>query len=127
MFLVGLLSWWYSGGIKRRFAKIGSRITGTVDFFSIGLLISTLFAPYKQISAGNLSGSFTFADQVRAFLDRSISRIIGAFARSFMIIIGIFVITMQFIFEILATIIWLTMPALPVIGAVIMLTGWLPL
>ena len=104
-----------------------SRIASSVDLFSIRLLVATLFAPYKQISAADLSGSFTFADQVRAFFDKSISRMIGAVSRTFMIIIGLFVIVIQFIYEISISIVWLITPALPVVGAIIMTIGWQPI
>ena len=122
MFLVGLLTWWYSGGLIRRIQIMKTRLASSADFFSIGLLIKTLFSPYRQISAENVSGSLSV--QIRAFFDKLISRIIGATVRSFIIIIGVVAIFFQTIFSIIVLIIWLFIPILPVICIILMIIGW---
>ncbi|MEI7539799.1 MAG: hypothetical protein WCJ36_03505 [Candidatus Saccharibacteria bacterium] len=124
MFLVGILSWWYSDGFTGRLRIIKERLVGCVDFFSIKLLLSTLFAPFRQISAGSVSGPI--GDQIHAFFDRLISRFIGMFVRLFMIIAGLFVILAQTLFGIVLLLSWLIMPFLPVIGLIMMIIGWVP-
>lgn len=127
MFLGGILSWWYGGGLVVRICKIREHLVNSIDFFSISSLLSTLFAPYKQISAQGLGGAPSFAIQIRAFIDKTISRVIGAFARSFLIIFGVIAISVQLIIEVIFVVIWIIMPAAPVIGALLMIIGWFPL
>lgn len=103
---------------------IKTRFESSADFFSIGLLFSTFFSPYKQISAE--SATETFNQQIRAFFDKLLSRIIGATVRSFMIIVGLIVIVSQFIFGIITCITWVIVPILPVAGVILAIIGWVP-
>jgi hypothetical protein len=124
MFLVGILSWWYGNGWMSRVQIIKERLASSADFFSVGLLITTLFAPFRQISAGKVGGSISV--QLRAFTDRLISRFVGAFVRIFMIIFGLVIMFFQAIFGILVIVIWPIIPLFIVIGLVMMVIGWVP-
>ena len=125
MFLVGILSWWYSDGLRGRFQLIKNRFVATSDFFSIDLLITTLFAPYRQISADEGNGP-ALQDMLMAFGDKLVSRTIGAVVRIFMIIFGVIAITVQSIFGLLMMIVWVFIPVLPIAGLVITAMGWVP-
>ena len=96
MFLRGFISWWYGGGWLRRIQIIKARLIASSDFFSVKLLISTLVAPYRQISAGNVAGSLN--DQIKAFFDKLLSCTIGAVIRIFMIIFGLIAMFLQALF-----------------------------
>ncbi|MEI6850602.1 MAG: hypothetical protein WCK26_01385 [Candidatus Saccharibacteria bacterium] len=124
MFLVGILSWWYGVGFISGVKNIKERFAISIDFFSLGLLFKTLFAPYKQISAGNVSGPI--GDQMHAFFDRTVSRLVGSFVRTFMIIFGLVAMFAQAVFGVLFLFIWLVIPFLPAIGLIIMVIGWVP-
>ncbi|MFZ2125304.1 MAG: hypothetical protein WA087_00885 [Candidatus Saccharimonadales bacterium] len=124
MFLVGILSWWYGNGLVGRFQLAINRIKISSDFFSFKLLINTLFAPYKQISAGSVQG--TIGDIIRAFFDRLLSRIIGAVIRTFMIIAGFVVMFLQSIYGVVTVIIWLVIPLLPIAGLIASTLEWVP-
>ena len=124
MFLVGILTWWYGSGWRKRAAIVGSRISSTSDFFSIGLLLTTLFSPFRQISAGSVDGPF--AVQIRALLDKLISRLIGAIVRTFMVLFGLVTICLQAIFGGVELVFWAVIPAFPVIGLIMMVIGWVP-
>jgi hypothetical protein len=124
MFLVGILTWWYGHGWRDRLAMISGRIGNTSDYFSIGLLVTTLFSPFRQISAGSVDGPLGV--QMRAMADRLISRIIGAIARSFMIIFGIIAICFQAVFGGLILIAWMVVPLFPIIGLLMSVIGWTP-
>lgn len=121
MFLTGILSWWYSGGLVNRLNLIKQRLAKSADFFSIGLLLKTLFSPFRQISAGRVDGSFSIV--VRAFFDRLLSRIIGATVRSFMIIFGTITLLLETIGGILMMLAWLLIPILPVVGIILVVIG----
>lgn len=125
MFLVGILTWWYGNGWRERAHLMRRRLAQTTDFFSIELLLTTLFSPFRQISAGSVSGPI--GDQFRAFIDRLISRVIGAIVRSGMIIIGTVLIMLQSIFAAIVLVFWLILPLLPVVGLVMAVIGWVPL
>ena len=119
MFLVGILSWWYGKGFYGRINMIKHRLLVVSDTFSIGLLIRTLFNPFRQISAE--TGGSTFPEKVQAFFDKLLSRIIGAVVRSFMVLFGSVVIILQIIFGIISLLFWLILPILPIVGLVLMI------
>ena len=124
MFLVGILGWWYGGGWTSRLQMIVNRLKATADFFSIGLMFKTLFAPFRQISAGRISGSV--ADQMRAFADRTVSRVVGAIARMCMIIAGVIVLSIQSLFGLIIMLFWPLIPLFPIVGLIAMVIGWVP-
>lgn len=95
-----------------------------MDYFSIDLLLRTLFSPFRQISAGKVRGPIGV--QMRAFFDQLISRVIGGVVRLFMIIIGCLAIALQTVIGALIVVAWAFVPFLPVIGIVLFLSGWIP-
>lgn len=124
MQLVALLSWWYGSGVLRMFRTVQMKFASLLDYFSIDLLARTLFAPFRQISAGGVRGPIGM--QVRAFFDQLISRVIGAIVRSMVIVIGCIAILLQAIVSLLFILLWFVMPLLPIVGLVMMLVGWIP-
>jgi hypothetical protein len=126
MFLVGLISWWYGRGWVGQWRRMTLRFKTTLDFFSVGQLLSTLFAPFRQISATPTSGSGLGA-AFRNFIDKLISRIIGAIVRFMTIIAGLIVILFQAIYEGILIIGWWFVPLLPIAGLVLLAIGWIPI
>jgi hypothetical protein len=124
MFLVGILSWWYKKGWAEQIQTIKDRLASSADFFSVGQLMATLFAPFRQISAEKVSGSI--GDQLRALLDRTISRFVGAAVRIFMIIFGLIAMFFQIIFGAIVVVIWPIIPLFVIIGLIMMVIGWVP-
>lgn len=122
MFLVGILSWWYKDGFLSRIKTAQNRLVMSADMFSVNLLIRTLFNPFRQISAD--TSGVSLPEKVKAFFDRLLSRVIGSAARSFMVIFGSMIISIQALFEVFTIIFWLFVPILPVVGAIVMATGW---
>lgn len=122
MFLVGILSWWYSSGFVTKIRSLVNRLVRLADFFSIGLLFRTLFNPFRQISADATGRSLS--EKIRAYFDRLLSRVIGAIVRSFMIIFGMIAIIFQALFGVIILVFWLIAPILPIIGLVLMTIGW---
>ena len=125
MFMVGLISWWYGRGWVEQWRRIGGRFMATVDFFSIGQLLSTFFAPFRQISADTASdGSFTA--EVGGLFDTLLSRFIGATVRFFTILFGVAVIILQAVYELIIMIAWWFLPLLPIVGLILFAIGWVP-
>ena len=96
----------------------------TLDYFSIDLLIRTFFAPFRQISAGKVSGPLGV--QMRAWFDNLISRAIGSMVRGTIIVIGIVWIVMSSFVGAVAAILWVVVPLLPVVGIILAISGWVP-
>jgi hypothetical protein len=124
MVIVWALSWWYGTGWKAFLLGLRERLEASYDYFSIGLLASTLFAPFRQISAGNVSGPIGI--RLRAFVDKLISRFIGAIVRLVLIIAGIVWLFVQAVGGAIALVLWAVVPILPLVGFIIMLSGWVP-
>jgi hypothetical protein len=112
-----LFKWWYTVGLRERARKSSNQLDGTLDYFSMDLLIKTLFAPFRQISAGNVDGSLEV--KMRALVDKLFSRVIGAVVRLLLLLVGCVTILVQSILTIIILIIWLFVPLLPVVGIVL--------
>lgn len=124
MLFVDMMNWWYGAGWRQRSQMVQERLTQTLDFFSIDLLLKTFFSPFRQISAGKVRGSLDV--QFRAFIDRLISRLIGAMVRSFILFIGIVTILFNAVFGIIVLVFWAFVPLLPVFGLIMLILGWTP-
>ena len=124
MFLVGIISLWYGRGLQGQIGRIRDRLTATAGYFSIGQLLSTLFAPFRQISAGSVNGPV--GAQLRAFFDKTISRFIGAIVRSFTILAGLIVMAVQVLVEAIVLVIWVVLPLFPIAGLILFVIGWVP-
>lgn len=94
--------------------RVGARVKGVLDFFSVGLLAGSLFAPYRQISASG--GNGTAGDQLRAFGDRLFSRVIGAVIRSALIVIGLVSALAVGVVGLIIVAAWPILPVLPIVG-----------
>ena len=119
-----LLRWWYSDGWRRCAQKIADRLDQTIDYFSFGLLIKTLFAPFRQISAGKVDGSLDV--KFRAMIDKLFSRVIGAIVRLIILLIGTVVIAIQAVAAVVLLVLWSVMPVLPFAGIILMSSGLPP-
>ena len=124
MVIVWALSWWYGAGWKARLLQTRERLSASYDYFSIGLLARTLFAPFRQISAGKVNGPIGV--KFRALVDRLISRFIGAFVRLILIIVGVAWLGIQAAIGAIVLILWFAVPFLPLVGFIGLLSGWVP-
>lgn len=122
--MVGLLTWWYGAGWKLRVLEVRNRFYSTLDYFSIDLLLRTLFSPFRQISAGKVQGPLGV--QLRAFVDRLISRCIGCVVRSIVIVVGIGAITLTVVLGGVLVVAWAFLPIAPLIGFTLAVAGWMP-
>lgn len=103
---------------------IDERLSSTMDFFSIGLLVRTMFSLFRQDGAGSVNGPLSV--KIQAMFGRLISRFIGALIRSVVLVIGLFVITFQAITGGLVLAVWAFVPMFPLVGFVLMVSGWMP-
>lgn len=124
MFIVGLLTWWYGAGWKKFGQILIDKLTVTEDFFSIDMLLGSIFAPFKQISASSGSNG-TLQMKIQAWLDKQFSRLIGAIIRLLLIVVGTGWLLLQMTIDILLMILWPILPLLPIIGLIASIGGLL--
>jgi len=124
MMIWGLVTWWYTDGWRQCWLRFQEGLDATLDYFSISLLMKTLFAPYRQISAGNVRGPLDV--QLRAFFDRLVSRFVGTVVRLIMVVVGSVTIFLSMVMGGLFLLFWGLAPILPVIGFLLFIIGWLP-
>lgn len=85
------------------------------NYFSIALLVSTLFSHWRRYRESYGRG-FDFKVYFTAFTSNMISRTLGAFVRIVTIIIGITVEVFIFLGEIIAFLLWIFLPLLLILG-----------
>ena len=87
MFIASLLKWWYSAGYIRCARGWMTRLESALDYFSIDLLLKTMFSLFRQDGAVGSGGALNI--RIRRFFERLVSRLIGACIRSIVLIIGL--------------------------------------
>jgi hypothetical protein len=125
MFIVGLFTWWYGPGWKKAGLILVKKAVVSEDYFSIDLLLRTLFSPFRQISADTGRGG-TMGDRMRATFDKLFSRIIGAVIRLILIVTGAAWLLVNIIIDIAILLAWPLLPLLPVIGLILSVSGFIP-
>lgn len=95
-----------------------------MDYFSIGLLLRTLFSLFRQDGAGSVNGPLSVKFQ--AFIGRVISRVLGAAIRSVVLVIGVITITLQAAFGLVFLLAWAVLPWAPIVGFVLAGADWMP-
>lgn len=113
MLVVSFGSWWYGAGWRHAASQALHKLARLSEFFSLGLLLRTLFSPYRQISAGAVRGPLNL--RMRAFFDRLFSRFIGFFLRIIMVCIGCIAILATAIFSAIWLIAWPLIPLSPLL------------
>lgn len=114
MVFISLFSWWYTTGWLTLIQKTSKRVESMLKFFSVPLLLTSLFAPFRQISAGRVNGPLSL--QLRAWGDRLFSRFMGAIIRMFLIVIGLLVVAIMSAVSLLVVAAWPLIPLAPIIG-----------
>lgn len=122
MLVVGFLQWWYLRGWTDFIHKMLSGLRSLADGFSITLLLKTLVAPYKQISAYG-SGRESIQAQISDFFDKLLSRVIGMILRIMIILIGIAVILLDILVSGIAILLWPLLPIMPFACIILTIMG----
>lgn len=111
MLAISFLEWWYAQGWGIFASGLAQRLKSSADFFSLKLLIRTLFSPFRQISATS-----TGPGQI---IDRLISRAIGFIVRLGLMLFGAVLIIIETVVGLALLIIWPLVPAAPIICIVL--------
>jgi uncharacterized membrane protein YdfJ with MMPL/SSD domain len=109
--LPAYVSWHYSEALLS-LMKIWVNFTWFIfHFFSISILLQTLFSPFKRLQEEKKSVGFDIGEFAGNFIINSVMRVIGAFLRLSIIAIGLVMIVITFFAGIVAFITWVLMPA----------------
>lgn len=122
MLPLALFSWWYTTAWRTMARRIQQRLNHALDFFSVGLLMRTLFDPFRQIAAVKGQGNVNV--QFHAWLDRTFSRFVGAAVRGTFIFVGSIVALFILLLGFVQMLLWPLVPLLPVIALLGLLMGW---
>lgn len=121
MQVLSFLRWWYGEGWRGQLSAQQLYLRKIGDFFSVSLLLRNLFQPFRQISAGSVRGGLGV--QFRAWLDRLISRMIGAMVRLFMICMGGIWWCLSALMSVVTLALWPLLPLAPLIGLILAGSG----
>jgi hypothetical protein len=105
------IRWHYSQALLDMEQNFRNFLKFIYNFFSIHLLLFSLFAPWERMNEGYAKGL-----DIEAFfgtlVTNTIMRIIGALVRTIVIIFGIIFLLLACICVVVATVTWLIMPAI---------------
>lgn len=124
MVIISLLSWWYSEGWLEQISLTKRSFIKLADKFSIGMLLRTLFAPFRQISVGEQAGKTVSLASVIA--DKLISRLVGSVMRLVMVFVGTLALIIYAIISVFRLAGWPLLPLAPVLGLILMVSVGAP-
>jgi hypothetical protein len=104
-----------------QFSKFGTRLAKIEDLFSITQLLKTLFAPFHQYSANETGHGPTEA--LKAWFNRSFSRMFGFVIRTFTIIVGVIALLGTCFIQFAWLIAWPVLPFIPIIYVTLIVMG----
>jgi len=112
----GLWSW-YIFSIKSLFSNIKLIVLKTLDYFSVTILLKTLFYPWRRdvMTTRNLPINIRF----RVMIFNLLSRLIGACVRLVTIFIGLIITFLVYILGAATIVVWILMPMLVLAGFII--------
>lgn len=106
--MITYFSWWYAQEPSLLWQAVRVITKKTFYSFSVGLLIRTLFDPWKRdvLSAQNASLDV----RIRIMFENLMTRLIGAIVRFFTIIAGLISTIIVFLILLAIFIVWLLLP-----------------
>ena len=122
MLVISFFGWWYGRGFRNYLAGFVDNLKDLMDFFSIRLLVTNLFAPFRQISAQR-SANIPLNARIREWIDLQVSRMIGATVRFAILIAGTIALIIRLAIGLIITILWPLMPLLVVYSIMLFARG----
>lgn len=118
---LAVVFWWFVFKPKQLLYIYSKVIRKIRQFFSISLLLRTLFAPWKrdEINMGNLS----LQDRLRVLIMNLVSRLVGAVVRGGTVMIGVASIALTTAGFIFAITMFVLLPILSILILVMAFSG----
>jgi len=118
MLFLDMLTWWYGPGWMQRLSNLKLYLASWMKYFSLGILLKTLFQPWKQIVM--VAGSGTSLDAKKdALLDNLVSRFVGFLVRSSVFFIALLVVAVVLVLNVIYVVIWPFIPILPIVAIIL--------
>ena len=92
-----------------------------LDYFSIPLLVKTLFSPWRRYNWVYPKG-FDIKEFFNTLISNIFSRILGAMCRIVLIVFGIVVQILIFLIGIIAIVLWLLIPFIIIVSILFLIT-----
>lgn len=105
--VIYILRWWYTAGWMQTVQRIGEWTGSVARNFSILILATTLFSPWRRIVS---VGGKSLDDRLRAAMDNFVSRCVGLVIRLFVIIAGCISLVCAFVMACLLVVVWPLVP-----------------
>jgi hypothetical protein len=116
MVMLEFISWWYGQGWVGVLRGMQRRLYNTAHMFSAGLLLSTLFSPWRRIIT--YPGSSVQA-HVQAAVDNFVSRFVGFIVRLFVLFTALVSLVFVAIVCLIELIAWPLLPCAPLLFLVL--------
>lgn len=108
-----MITWWYGLGWLQRVASLKAQLANWMKYFSLGILLKTLFQPWKQITT--VAGSGTSLDAKKdALIDNMVSRLVGFLVRSSVFFVALLVVAVVLVVNVVYVLIWPLIPLSPI-------------
>ena len=120
MLIVDFVRWWYSRGwfwAANQLLVVNAK--KILNFFSVTDLAKTLFSPFRQDSLQITHAPISV--KLQALGGNIISRIFGFFIRMVLIIVGIILLALSYIYGTVLLLLWPLSPLVPVISVMFIL------
>src|SRR3972149_10154343 len=104
------LAWHYTKGINYYLKSWLSTVNWFTHYFSLPLLLKTLFSPWKRMVVTDASAGFNFQKKFEAFSFNLVSRGVGAMVRFILFWTGLILIIFGFVGGAIGIVFWVIMP-----------------
>lgn len=111
LFAVYYIRWHYSQALFDLIGIVRNFIWFFYEFFSIPLLLQTLFSPFHRLGE-RYTHKLDLGKIAEAFIVNTLMRLVGFLLRTFLIVIGIFFILLTFVLGLFFFIAWVLAPLL---------------
>ena len=100
--------WWYGTGYLDTIKRVSKGVTATAQIFSVKILFTTLFSPWKRIVTES-DGSLEMI--LKSIGDNAVSRAIGFFVRIIVLFTSLILTSIASVVGLVVIILW---PLLPI-------------
>lgn len=118
MGLVLFIGWWYSTGWKNAFTNINKNTRRVMQELSLGIIVRTLFEPWKQITMYAGPGA-PIDVKLHVLFDNVFARVFGFVIRIGLIFVGLAVSAVAIVVSTAIALVWPIVPTLPVLFIVL--------
>lgn len=101
--------WHYTQGFREVFGVFGNLLWFIVNFFSFGLLLKTIFRPWRRMGESYGNG-FDLNRIFSTFIVNLLMRLVGFVIKTLVLLLGFFAYLVILFFGLIVTIVWLGFP-----------------